>query len=122
MLTANQANSQMTQPPTNADDGSPYGGVPIMPGALGISTSQLTKPKGNTTTGSCASDDCVLTGQYNRYRTSANVNAANLAGGVERAAARDPQPVDGRVVEEEVARRKAASRARGAFDDTHPTF
>jgi hypothetical protein len=80
MLTVNSATSQST---TNADDGSPYGGVAVTPGSLPVGSGILgpLPPSGSTPclTGTTA-DPCVLTGQYNRYRTSTNTNEPSLAG------------------------------------------
>lgn len=66
--------------PTASDDGEPYGGVSIRhasaatPGALpAVNAGGVCNP----------GDPCVLTGQYSRYRTSANPYEQTLAAGVE---------------------------------------
>jgi hypothetical protein len=62
-------------PPANVNDGSPYGGVDGIPSAL-----MLGPLTGNPVCGTRTSPDpCVLTGQYDRYRTSANVHEPTLA-------------------------------------------
>ncbi len=63
----------------NPDDGSPYGGVPVVTGSAGpvepVPAGAL-PPSG---TACPTGDPCVLTGQNERYRTSTNVNETTLA-------------------------------------------
>jgi len=62
--------------PPNADDGSPWGGVPVTSTRPGPPP-----PSGSTSFCVTASnpDPCVLTGQYNRYRSSTNAKESSLA-------------------------------------------
>jgi len=65
---------------TSSSSDSPYGGVAITPGAVAVGSAipGALPPSGGST---CPSGDpCVLTGQYSRYRTSANPNETLLAG------------------------------------------
>ena len=75
VLTANPAMSQTPgTPPNSVEPDLPYGGPAITPGSWPVG--QGTAP---ATGAACpGADPCVLTGQYNQHRNSANGNAANL--------------------------------------------
>jgi len=76
MLTVDHATSQTPSvPPTNADDNSPWGGVPV----TSIPPSGPPGSNPDSSTFCLSTDPCVLTGQYNRYRTSKNPNESSLA-------------------------------------------
>jgi hypothetical protein len=78
LVVASNAAAQ-TSAPTVADDGAPYGGLslPVAAAASGAlpaeNAGQACPVVGGVT------PPCVLTGQYNRYRTSVNANETGLA-------------------------------------------
>jgi hypothetical protein len=78
LVVASNAAAQ-TSAPTVADDGAPYGGLSLpvaaaAPGALPAENAGQACPVVGGVT-----PPCVLTGQYNRYRTSVNANETGLA-------------------------------------------
>jgi hypothetical protein len=80
LMAASLATSQSTQSPPN-DDGYPYGGPVVTTGSLPPSANGSQKHHPQTSTVACPSGDpCVLTGNYDHYRTSVNVNETTLAG------------------------------------------
>jgi outer membrane protein assembly factor BamB len=73
---AGQGGPTTPTPPPAVDDGEPYGGVSIHHGNAAPGAPPPANAGGVCNPG----DPCVLTGQYSRYRTSANPYETTLAG------------------------------------------
>jgi hypothetical protein len=70
--------------PNNSNDGAPFGGAKVSVGSVNVEPAGPGPAAPSGSSSVCVTignqDPCVLTGQYNRYRNSTNVQESSLAG------------------------------------------